>query len=58
MAVLFCNAMSFDTPHEDADEDLYDRRYRERVLTQLPRFAAEFGFSLQGRKRRVLPGNR
>jgi hypothetical protein len=31
----------------DPGEDLYERRYRERVLKQLHRRAAEFGFTLQ-----------
>ena len=45
--VFFYNAMRFGTLYEDAGEDLYDRRYLERVLKQLPRRYGEFGFSLK-----------
>ena len=47
IAVLFYNAMRFGTPYKDPGEDLYERRYRERVVKQLHRRAAEFGFTLQ-----------
>ena len=45
--MFFYNAMRFGTLYVDAGEDLYDRRYLERVLKQLPRRYGEFGFSLQ-----------
>ena len=47
IAVLCYNAMRFGTPYKDPGEDLYERQYRERVLKQLHRRAAEFGFTLQ-----------
>ena len=47
IAVLFYNAMRFGTPYKDPGEDLYELRYRERVVKQLHRRAAEFGFPLQ-----------
>ena len=45
--MFFYNAMRFGTLYVDAGEDLYDRRYLERVLKQLPRRYGEFGFSLR-----------
>lgn len=47
IAVLFYNAMRFGTAYQDPGADHYERRYRERVLKQLHRRAAAFGFTLQ-----------
>ena len=33
--------------HQDPGADHYERRYRERVVKQLHRRAAQFGFTLQ-----------
>ncbi|MGH8117569.1 MAG: IS110 family transposase [Rhodanobacteraceae bacterium] len=47
IAVLFYNAMRFGMRYVDPGADHYEQRYRERVIKQLHRRAAEFGFSLQ-----------
>jgi transposase len=47
IAVLFYNAMRFGTAYQDLGADQYESRYRERVIKQLHRRAAEFGFALQ-----------
>lgn len=47
IAVLFYNAMRFGMRYADPGADHYEQRYRERVVKQLHRRAAEFGFSLQ-----------
>ncbi len=47
IAVLFYNAMRFGLKYIDPGADHYERQYRERVIKQLHRRAAEFGFSLQ-----------
>jgi hypothetical protein len=47
IAVLFYNAMRFGMSYQDPGADAYERRYRERVVKQLHRRAAEFGFTLQ-----------
>lgn len=47
IAVLFYNAMRFGTSYQDPGADNYERKYRERVIKQLHRRAAEFGFTLQ-----------
>lgn len=47
IAVLFYNAMRFGIRYQDPGADQYERRYRERVVKQLHRRAAEFGFTLQ-----------
>ena len=47
IAVLFYNAMRFGMNYADPGADHYERQYRERVLKQLHRRAAEFGLSLQ-----------
>ncbi|MGK2953516.1 MAG: IS110 family transposase [Thiobacillus sp.] len=47
IAVLFYNAMRFGMNYQDPGADAYERRYRERVVKQLHRRAAEFGFTLQ-----------
>lgn len=47
IAVLFYNAMRFGMAYHDPGADYYESRYRERVIKQLHRRAAEFGFILQ-----------
>lgn len=47
IAVQFYNALRFGTRSIDPGADYYEQRYRERVIKQLHRRAAEFGFSLQ-----------
>jgi transposase len=47
IAVLFYNAMRFGMQYQDPGADHYERKYRERVIKQLHRRAAEFGFTLQ-----------
>ena len=39
--------MRFGMNYQDPGADHYERRYRERVIKQLHRRAAEFGFTLQ-----------
>jgi len=46
IAVLFYNAMRFGMNYADPGEDHYERNYRERVIKQLHRRAAEFCLSL------------
>jgi transposase len=47
IAVLFYNAMRFGMDYKDPGATHYEQKYRERVIKQLHRRAAEFGFSLQ-----------
>lgn len=47
IAILFYRAMRFGMHYEDPGADQYEQRYRERVVKQLQRRAAHFGFSLQ-----------
>ena len=47
IAVLFYNAMRFGMAYQDPGADHYESKYRERVVKQLHRRAAEFGFTLQ-----------
>jgi len=47
IAILFYRAMRFGMRYEDPGADQYEQRYRERVVKQLERRAAHFGFSLQ-----------
>jgi len=46
IAVLFYNAMRFGMRFVEPGADLYEKKYRDRVIKQLHRRAAEFGFSL------------
>jgi transposase len=50
IAVLFYNAMRFGMDYVDPGADQYEQKYRERVIKQLHRRAAEFGFTLQETK--------
>lgn len=47
IAILFYRAMRFGLRYEDPGADQYEQRFRERVVKQLQRRAAHFGFSLQ-----------
>jgi len=47
IAILFYRAMRFGMHYQDPGADQYERRYRERIVKQLHRRAAHFGFSLQ-----------
>jgi transposase len=47
IAVLFYNAMRFGTEYQDPGAMQYQQKYRERVIKQLHRRAARFGFTLQ-----------
>jgi transposase len=47
IAVLFYNAMRFGMKYVDPGADFHEARYRERVVKQLHRRAAQFGFTLQ-----------
>lgn len=51
LAILFYNTMRFGQQYCDPGVDQYERAYRDRVIKQLHRRAAEFGFRLEG-----LPG--
>jgi len=46
IAVLFYNTMRFGMQYKDPGADHYERQYRERVIKQLHRRAAEFGYIL------------
>ena len=47
IAILFYHAMRYGLNYRDPGADYYEQRYRERVVKQLHRRAAEFGFTLQ-----------
>lgn len=47
IAILFYNAMRFGLNYEDPGAAHYEQKYRERVVKQLHRRAAEFGFTLR-----------
>jgi transposase len=47
IAVLFHNAMRFHMKCADPGADHCEQRYKELVIKQLHRRAAQFGFSLQ-----------
>lgn len=47
IAVLFYSAMRFGMDDKDLGADHYEQHYRDRVLKQLHRRAAPFGFMLQ-----------
>jgi hypothetical protein len=44
---LFYNAMRYGMDYKDPGASNYEQKYRERVIKQLHRRAAEFGFTLQ-----------
>ncbi len=47
IAILFYRAMRFGMQYADPGADQYEQRYRERVIKQLQRRAANLGFTLQ-----------
>ncbi|MHB1585873.1 MAG: IS110 family RNA-guided transposase [Acidiferrobacteraceae bacterium] len=47
IAILFYNTMRFGMAYQDPGADHYDQKYRERVVKNLHRRAAEFGYTLQ-----------
>ena len=47
IAILFYNAMRYGMDYRDPGAEHYERKYRERVVKQLHRRAAEFGFRLE-----------
>ena len=47
IAILFYNAMRFGIDYQDPGASHYEQKYRERVIKQLHRRAAAFGFTLQ-----------
>ena len=47
IAVLFYNAVRYGRSYVDPGADQYEQKYRERVVKNLHRRAAEFGFQLQ-----------
>ena len=47
IAVLFYNAMRYGMDYRDPGADRYEQQYRERVIKQLHRRAAQFGYVLQ-----------
>lgn len=47
IAVLFYNAMRFGRDYKEPGADHYEQQYRDRVLKQLHRRAAQFGLILQ-----------
>jgi transposase len=47
IAVLFYNAMRFGMKYNDPGADYYEQQYRERVIKQLHRRAAQFGLELK-----------
>ena len=49
IAVLFYNAMRHGMNYRDPGADHYEQQYKERVIKQLHRRAAQFGFALQPR---------
>ena len=47
ITILFYNAMRYGMDYRDPGADHYEQQYRERVVKQLHRRAAQFGFTLQ-----------
>ena len=47
IAVLFYNTMRFGREYRDPGADYYEAAYRDRVIKQLRRRAADFGFRLE-----------
>ena len=47
IAVLFYNMMRFGAAYKDPGADYYEMAYRDRVVKQLHRRAADFGFRLE-----------
>ena len=47
IAVLFYNAMRFGMAYQDPGAEHYEKQYRDRVVKNLHRRAAEFGYKLE-----------
>ena len=47
IAVLFYNTMRFGVAYNDPGADYYESAYRDRVVKQLHRRTANFGFRLE-----------
>ena len=56
IAVLFYNAMRFGLDYRDPGADHYEQQYRDRVLKQLHRRAAQFGLILQPQNAVIVEG--
>jgi transposase len=56
IAVLFYNAMRYGMDYRDPGADHYEQQYRERVIKQLHRRAAQFGYLLQAQDSPALEG--
>lgn len=56
IAVLFYNAMRFGMDYRDPGADYYEQQYRDRVIKQLHRRAAQFGFTLQHQDPTIVSG--
>lgn len=50
IAVLFYNAMRYGMDYRDPGADHYEQQYRERVIKQLHRRAAQFGYALHAQE--------
>ncbi|MBF0384203.1 MAG: IS110 family transposase [Magnetococcales bacterium] len=46
IAVMFYNVLRFGMDYQDPGADIYEERYRERVISNLTRRAHKFGFEL------------
>ena len=55
IAVLFYNTMRFGLDYKDPGADHYEMQYRDRVIKQLHRRAAEFGFALTAQNTETKP---
>lgn len=56
IAVLFYNAMRLGMNYQDPGADHYEQQYRDRVLKQLHRRAAQFGLILQPQNSAIVEG--
>lgn len=56
IAVLFYNTMRYGMDYRDPGADRYEQQYRDRVIKQLHRRAAQFGFALQPQESQVCGG--
>lgn len=56
IAVLFYNAMRFGIDYKDPGADHYEQQYRDRVIKQLHRRAAQFGLILQPQNSAIVEG--
>ena len=56
IAVLFYNTMRYGMDYRDPGADRDEQQYRDRVIKQLHRRAAQFGFALQPQESQVCGG--